>query len=107
MAKRHLKKALKLYRERRDRLYELLKTEMGDFIEFSLPGGGMSFWLSFKKGILQPTLARKASEFGLYMRDGGFYNTGRKNYNALRMGFASLNEKEMEEIIYIMRKCII
>ena len=38
------------------------------------------------------------------MSDGTFYNTGLTQYNALRMGFASLNEKEMQETVSIIRE---
>jgi GntR family transcriptional regulator/MocR family aminotransferase len=42
----------------------------------------------------------------LYMGDGSFYNTGNVNYNSLRMGFASFNEKEMEEAVMILKKIL-
>ncbi len=38
------------------------------------------------------------------MNDGSSYNTGKTNYNALRLGFASFNEKEMQEVVRILVK---
>jgi GntR family transcriptional regulator/MocR family aminotransferase len=40
------------------------------------------------------------------MNDGFSYVTGKTNYNALRIGFASLNEKEMHEVIAILGNAI-
>src|SRR5690606_37497192 len=37
---RHLKKSLKIYRERRDHLAELLTSTLADEMEFQLPNGG-------------------------------------------------------------------
>ncbi len=101
---RHFKKSVKLYGQRRDRLCELLEEELGDRVSFQKPSGGMSVWVKFNKKYSLPTIAERAGEQGLYMSDGGFYNTGTVNYNALRMGFASLNEKEIGEAVEIIKR---
>ncbi|WP_262707689.1 hypothetical protein [Paraflavitalea soli] len=40
------------------------------------------------------------------MNDGSNYITGKTNYNAIRLGFASFNEKEMQEVMGILAKAI-
>lgn len=42
---------------------------------------------------------------GLFMSDGSSYY-GSTSYNALRIGFASMNEKEMREAIGVLKKAI-
>jgi GntR family transcriptional regulator / MocR family aminotransferase len=103
---KHLKKSLKLYHQRRDLFCDLLKTETGNLISFERPSGGMALWATFNKRYALPLVAGKAASMGLYMSDGGFYNSATINYNALRMGFASLNEKEMEETVMILKKIL-
>jgi len=103
---RHLKKSVKLYHQRRDMLCSLLEKEISGIVSFTKPAGGMALWARFNKMHSLPAIARRASAQGLYMSDGSAYNLGTVNYNALRMGFASLNEKEMEEAISILKKVV-
>ena len=94
---------LKIYRERRDHFCALLKDKLGDRITFKVPDGGMSVWTTFIHADLKQ-VAAKAEKKGLTMSDGRFYNLF-KNYNATRLGFASLNLKEQEKAIEILSKC--
>jgi GntR family transcriptional regulator/MocR family aminotransferase len=102
---KHLKKSLKLYRQRRDMFCQLLDDELGKQLNFEKPAGGMALWVRFNKKNPLPAIASQVSAMGLFMSDGSFYNSP-INYNALRMGFASLNEKEMVEAVKILKKVI-
>jgi GntR family transcriptional regulator/MocR family aminotransferase len=103
---KHLKKSLKLYRQRRNMFCELLNDELGKQLDFEKPAGGMALWVKFNKKNSLPDIAKQASAMGLFMSDGSFYNSPVINYNALRMGFASLNEKEMKEAVSILKKIV-
>ena len=39
-------------------------------------------------------------------KDGAFYNSGSVDYNAIRMGFASLAEAEITAVVAILRKAM-
>ncbi len=101
---RHIRKSLKLYEERRDRFCELLGNELGDSVSFTIPDGGMAVWTRFNKSHELTKIAPKAAAHGLWMSDGSVYNPSDRNLNALRMGFASMNEKEMAGAIKILKK---
>jgi GntR family transcriptional regulator / MocR family aminotransferase len=103
---RHLKKSAKLYHHRRDLFCEMLAQALGEKISFAPPSGGMATWVGFRPPFSLTEIAHRASAQGLFMSDGSFYNSGNKTYNALRMGFASLNELEMEEIISLLKKLV-
>ena len=103
---KHLKKSLKLYHRRRDLFCDLLQDAIGKHITFEKAAGGMALWVRFNKKNLLPFLSQQASALGLFINDGSFYNSGGVNYNGLRMGFASLNEKEMEEAVRVLRKVV-
>lgn len=99
---RHIKKVVKLYRERRDCFCELLKDKIGDKISFKIPEGGMSVWTKFNVDLKR--VAERAGAKGLAMSDGTIYNGPNVNYNASRLGFASLNFKEQERAIEILSR---
>lgn len=100
--KRYTAKALKTYRERRDFACDLLKTQLGDVIDFKIPDGGMAIWAKFDEKISLEKLSEKVSKKGLYLSNGLAYG----DLNACRMGFASMNLKEIEEAISILKSVI-
>ncbi|HWB24436.1 MAG TPA: PLP-dependent aminotransferase family protein [Chitinophagaceae bacterium] len=101
---RHLKKSVKLYHQRRDMFCGLLEKELTGIVSFTKPQGGMAVWATFNKKYPLQVIAQRVAEQGLYMSNGSTYNSGNINYNALRMGFASLNENEMSEVVSIIKK---
>lgn len=100
--KRYTTKALKTYKERRDITCDLLKKTLGDAITFAIPDGGMAIWARFDKRIPLMDLSERVHKKGLYLSNGSAY----KGLNACRMGFASMNLKEIEEAIGILKSCI-
>ncbi|MTI86948.1 MAG: PLP-dependent aminotransferase family protein [Balneolaceae bacterium] len=102
---RHIKKSVKLYKQRRDHFCELLHTHLKPHINFSIPDGGMSVWVAFKDVSL-PELSERTAENGLRISDGRVYNTHEQNYNSLRMGFASLDKDEQVQAVNILRQSL-
>jgi GntR family transcriptional regulator/MocR family aminotransferase len=99
---RHIKKSVKLYKERRDHLCGMLQKELGSHISFKTPEGGMSVWAQFPRVDLTK-LSRSALNKGLIIKDGTEYDTPTRKYNSVRLGFASLNFKEQEEAVDILK----
>jgi GntR family transcriptional regulator/MocR family aminotransferase len=99
---RHIKKSVKLYKERRDHFCNLLQKELRD-ITFKVPDGGMSVWTNFLKHDLK-VIARNALNRGLIMKDGTDYDTGKQQFNSVRLGFASLNFKEQIQAVKILKE---
>jgi GntR family transcriptional regulator/MocR family aminotransferase len=102
---RHIKKSVKLYKERRDHFCELLQKELGDRISFKIPDGGMSVWTNFLKDDLV-RVSHKAFEHGLVIRDGTDYDMGKQKFNSVRLGFASLNFKEQMQAVRILKEVV-
>jgi len=101
----HIKRSVKLYKERRDHLCGLLASELGDHVEFKVPDGGMSVWTKFLRADMVQ-VSKKAYAKGLIIRDGTAYDTPASRYNSVRMGFASLDLNEQEQAIGILKKAI-
>jgi GntR family transcriptional regulator / MocR family aminotransferase len=102
---RHIKKSVRLYKERRDHFCDLLRHELGDHISFKIPEGGMSVWTHFLKNNL-PAVVEKARKKGLIMSDGTDYDTGKIKYNSTGLGFASLNTGEQEKAIAVLKEVL-
>lgn len=103
---RHLKKTNKLYRERRDIFCDLLESQLDGMVQFRKPDGGMAVWTVFPAKVSLPALASRASELGLMMSDGAAYRPAVGGDNGMRMGFASLAEQEIREVVRILRKAM-
>jgi GntR family transcriptional regulator/MocR family aminotransferase len=102
---RHIKRSVKLCRERRDHFCKLLSQVPKGQIAFDVPGGGMSVWVRFLKRDL-PSVAKSADKKGLVMSDGTDYDTTETNYNSVGLGFASLTFSEQERAIGILKEVL-
>ena len=100
---RHIKKSVKLYRERRDYFCVLLREELKDRVLFKVPEGGMSVWTCFL-GARLPAVVERAFKNGLIMSDGTDYDTGNWKYHSNALGFASLDFREQERAIGILKR---
>ncbi|MBL6444879.1 PLP-dependent aminotransferase family protein [Fulvivirga sp. 29W222] len=102
---RHLKKTLKIYLSRRDLLCKRLNEKLGGLIEYKVPEGGMALWVKFLSG-LKPDADYLVSEClkrGLYLNlCHDFIN----HQSSMRLGFASVNEQEIETAIDILAEVI-
>ncbi len=100
----HIKKAVKIYRQRRDNFCALLKSGLGDHVSFRIPDGGLSVWTQFRKVNLEK-VTLLAAKRKLIMFDGRIYNT-KFSSNATRLGFSSMNFSEQEEAMDILLKSV-
>jgi GntR family transcriptional regulator/MocR family aminotransferase len=104
---KHLKRSVKLYHQRRNILCELLEQELKDVVNFSKPQGGLALWTKFKKEYPLPAISARAAGNGLMISDGRMYDIDGHHFNALRIGFASMNEKELEEAVSLLKRSIV
>lgn len=100
---RHLKKVVKVFEKRRDSFCELLSIHLASFIDFSKPEGGMSVWAKFKQPVDAQALVNACLQHGLYLNVAHEFLP---KYQGLRLGFASLNRGEQEEIVTILAKVL-
>ena len=97
---RHLKKSGKIYHSRRDYFCDLLTRHLEGRIHFKRPDGGLAIWATSTLPL--PLLSARAATMGLLINDGSYYNDPAGN--GLRLGFASLQEKEMDEAVDILKR---
>lgn len=103
---RHFRKSLKIYKQRRNFFCQILESDFKDDINFRIPEGGLAVWANFDKKIDLVKMSEAASKNGLYIDNGNFYKNESFAANAMRMGFASLEENEIVEALGILKKVL-
>ena len=96
------KKNKKIYKERRDYFISLLNEKLKGMIKFQSPNQGLAIWIEWLTSFNLIKLQQKCLENGLFLPKTILYQN--KNLTATRLGFGSLNEKEMETAIDILYK---
>jgi len=93
--KRHIRKTLKIYNERRNILVELVREELGQFFSFEPPVGGLALWLRLNEGIDMDALVQKSLLNKVRVLPGSLFSDGDTDLNGIRLGFGSLDANEL------------
>lgn len=101
---RYLKKATKTYKERRDHLARLLVARLGDRVDFVVPNGGLALWTTWPPGVNLMQIARACAKHELDVPRYLLYQSG--DQCGIRLGFGSLNPKELTEVVDILTQAI-
>jgi GntR family transcriptional regulator/MocR family aminotransferase len=97
--RRHARKVLRIYDDRRMLFADLLKRHFGTAIEFDVPDGGLAFWVRFGDTVDAGKLVARAASHGVKILPGATYSMSGEPTSGLRLGFASLNEQELEDAV--------
>ncbi|MCW2389638.1 GntR family transcriptional regulator/MocR family aminotransferase [Sphingobium sp. B11D3B] len=96
--RRHARKARRVYQARRDLFVTLLKEHLSDIVDFDVPAGGLAIWLKMREGLSAQQWSDRALKLGLGISPGARFTLDLATPpEALRVGFASLDEQEMSE----------
>ncbi len=93
--KRHVRRALKIYKERRDYAVQRV-SELIPSATFTIPAGGLALWLELDVRIDMQRLQRDALKQGVAILPGQLFSGTGRAIPALRLGYASLNQQELE-----------
>lgn len=93
---KHLTRMRKVYPERLDALDQALRHCMPEGVRWHRPeGGAMAIWLELPAGFDASELMIHARERGVLFAPGRYFYVQSPMPNTLRLGFASLNEKQI------------
>lgn len=106
LVRRHLRKALNTYRERRDHFCDLLATKLGDSLDFRAPEGGLAVWVKLSDDIQLMALIEQAKKKKLRIPDESAFSHSPFESNCLRIGFASMNPAEQEVCVGLLEEAI-
>jgi GntR family transcriptional regulator/MocR family aminotransferase len=91
-----MRKVLKIYGERRACFADLLVELFAGNIEFSVPDGGLAFWVKFT-GIQLGRLTAAAMREGVAILPASSLTIEPQTIDAARLGFASLTVEELRK----------
>ncbi|GAA4310690.1 PLP-dependent aminotransferase family protein [Mucilaginibacter gynuensis] len=103
---RFIKKANKLYNHRCGFTANLLSNELPHLLEFVKPQGGMALWLKFKQEHSLAGILNKASSLGLKFGGSTYLKKHNLGYEALRFGFASIDENNIEFAVDVLKRTL-
>ncbi|SEL83780.1 aminotransferase-like domain-containing protein [Parapedobacter koreensis] len=103
---RSLRKAVAVYRERRDYFCGLLAEELGSGVQFDIPEGGLTVWTHFDRGLDLARLAAETRKKGLYLSDGAAHRYPTYDAHAIRLGFASSTKDALEESVGVLKEVL-
>ncbi|MDQ6477511.1 PLP-dependent aminotransferase family protein [Dyadobacter sp. LHD-138] len=101
---RHLKKALKIYQERRDSFCQLLNAELGEYVSFAAPPGGLSIWTKWNPDLNLMRISKNCLAQGLHLPQKLLYQT--EKVTAMRLGFGNLTVAEMEQAVKVLKQAV-
>jgi GntR family transcriptional regulator/MocR family aminotransferase len=94
---RHIRRVKREYRDRRDALVFELRDQLGEHVTFDVPAGGIALWVKARKGLDVDAWSRSARTHGAVIVPASSYTLDGRAQPFLRLGFASLNAKELHE----------
>src|SRR5258706_15893100 len=92
---KHLAKMRKVYASRLQALDEALRKHMPEGTRWPLPEGGMCTWLALPLGFDASELLIHSKERSVLFAPGRYFYVQAPQPNTLRLGFASLDEKQI------------
>lgn len=105
--KRHIRRTLKVYNERRNVLIDLLENELGEFINFDPPNGGLAIWLRLNGDIDMNKLVKNALLEKVKFLPGALFSESDAKNNGIRLGFGSLNASELTMGVHRLKRAFI
>ena len=102
--KRHIRRTLKVYNERRNVLIDLLRNELNEFVNFDSPNGGLAIWLRLNDGIQINKLVQNALIEKVKVLPASLFSESHLDINAIRLGFGSLNTNELKTGIQRLKR---
>jgi GntR family transcriptional regulator/MocR family aminotransferase len=94
---RHVRRMKRIYQARRDLLVARLHKRLGGALEFAVPAGGMALWARTDDAIDVDAWAVRALARGVLFNPAARFAFDGKPRPALRLGFAALDESELDE----------
>jgi GntR family transcriptional regulator/MocR family aminotransferase len=105
--KKHLLRTVKIYETRQNLLRDLLQKEFGHLVAFNRATNGLAIWLETHPSINIHTLIKEAELEKVRFNAGAEYSSGLQPVAAIRLGFANLNEDEIQTGIYRLKKAML
>lgn len=94
--KRHIKKASLYYKQKRDLTALQLQKQLKGKASFTVPEGGLAFWIVPEKKINWPKLSEQMSAKGIQIITSDSFSY-EKPVNGIRLGYGALSEEQLKD----------
>ncbi|MEY8760154.1 MocR-like pyridoxine biosynthesis transcription factor PdxR [Chryseobacterium tongliaoense] len=99
--KKHIKKATIHYKNKRDFVYQLLEKHLKNTADYSLPDGGLAFWITPKAKLNWDAVTGLLLNKSIKIIHPEQYSFG-ETVNGFRLSYGSLSEEQLENSIKII-----
>lgn len=103
--KKHIKKATVHYKSKRDFVYNLLNKHLKNIADFTLPEGGLAFWIVPKVVLDWDVVTTFLSDKNIRIIHPKQYS--RSSVNGFRLSYGSLGEEQLEQSIEVISEILI
>jgi GntR family transcriptional regulator/MocR family aminotransferase len=101
--RRLARKATQVYARRRGTFAKAMTEELGDMVDFDIPDGGLAYWVRFHDQSLLDRIDARAAAQQLWVASSRSFAAQANVTRGLRLGFASLTEREAKEALRRLR----
>ena len=102
---RHVRRVRCVYRDRRDRLVDLLRQTFGARLEFDVPDGGVALWVR-AADLDMSAWAAAALRHKVAFQSAEHFDFQSRPLPAARLGFACLDDAELREAMRRLRTAL-
>ena len=93
----HIEKIQEIYRKKLNLMCDLIDSELGDFVEYHRPEGGLFVWCKLPKNVNMVDFVKKGVENMVAVVPGNAFTANFEDINCFRMNFSTpSNEKIVE-----------
>ncbi|HUJ63603.1 MAG TPA: PLP-dependent aminotransferase family protein [Kofleriaceae bacterium] len=100
---RHVRKARRIYAQRRAAFAAMLERELGGALDFALPAGGVTLWARVAGDIDLPAWQRRARGRGVVFATAADLALDAKPRPFMRLAFARYEPRELAEAVRVLR----
>ena len=94
------------YKAQRDAMAAALRRHLPPGCHWSVPSGGMFFWVELPEGVDATALLPRAVERGMAFVPGAAFYAERPKANTLRLSFVTVSAAQIDEGVAMLAQCI-
>lgn len=105
--KRHLRRALRIYRQRRDAAVQVIHSELAGLVACDTPPGGLALWLKPHKWQDAQSLTSRALTYKVRLVPPRQFSDDCGLVSGIRIGYASLDEEKFRVGVGFLRRALL
>jgi GntR family transcriptional regulator/MocR family aminotransferase len=96
---RHFWRMRRVYQARRDHFLRELGEQLGRWLEYTVPPGGMALWSRVDRSLPVAAFQEESARRGVLFQPGNLFTWGQRETQHVRLGFGALGERELSTAV--------